>query len=112
MPSTDNIDIWYGVIFIHKGYYADAVFKFRIKVPETYPVHPPEVHFLLDVFHPLVNQDRQLSLLPRFPDWRPKRDYLFHVLQYISAVFRKRTLDSLTEDMCSNKEAFQVYFSC
>jgi ubiquitin-protein ligase len=109
MPSSDNIDVWYGTVFVHKGYYADAVFKFRITVPEFYPVAAPIVHFLSDIYHPLVDTDRQLDLSPRFPEWKPKRDYIFHVLQYMSAIFRRRTLDSLDEEACPNKEAIHLY---
>jgi hypothetical protein len=53
------------------GYYADAVLKFTVQFPADYPSRPPVVHFLSDVFHPLIGpQDGVLNLKPRFRPWR------------------------------------------
>ncbi|CAG8464540.1 1372_t:CDS:2 [Cetraspora pellucida] len=37
MPSADNFYIWYGVLFVHKGYYKGGVFKFKLNIPIEYP---------------------------------------------------------------------------
>ena len=28
---------WYGVLFVHKGYYKNGVFKFKLNIPSEYP---------------------------------------------------------------------------
>jgi len=37
MPSADNFHTWYGVLFVHKGYYKNGVFKFKLNIPSEYP---------------------------------------------------------------------------
>lgn len=29
--------VWFGVIFLHEGFYAEAVFRFNIIIPDTFP---------------------------------------------------------------------------
>ncbi|KAL1936497.1 hypothetical protein VTP01DRAFT_631 [Rhizomucor pusillus] len=109
MPSSDNINVWYGVIFVHKGYYRSGVFKFRMTIPESYPNNPPSVTFLTDMFHPLVDVQGNVSLSQRFPTWRPYQDYIFHVLHYLKNMFKRVVLDGLMDKHCNNKEAYRLY---
>ncbi|KAF9583119.1 hypothetical protein BGW38_010205 [Lunasporangiospora selenospora] len=90
-------------------YYRDAVFKFKLMIPPEYPDRRPTVHFLSDMFHPLIDEYGQLVLQYQFPQWRPHRDYLFHVLHYIKAVFKKCVLDTVVERQAVNKEAHRMY---
>ncbi|KAG7096975.1 hypothetical protein E1B28_004371 [Marasmius oreades] len=69
MPSTESIMIWDGVLFVHQGYYSDAILKFRISFPSKYPERPPKVQFITEVFHPLVATDGTLSLTPQIRTW-------------------------------------------
>ncbi|KAF7332197.1 UBC-like protein [Mycena kentingensis (nom. inval.)] len=112
VPS-DNIAIWDCVLFVHKGYWADAVFKFRLTFPHNYPEAPPSVKFVTDVvFHPLVSQNSGVfNLAPRFRPWRPKEHRIFDVLHYIKASFKKHALDEVKEADCLNKEAFRYHES-
>lgn len=32
-----NLSAWYGVLFVHKGYYKNGVFKFKLEIPSEYP---------------------------------------------------------------------------
>ncbi|KAH8111935.1 UBC-like protein [Phellopilus nigrolimitatus] len=108
IPSTETILAWDGVLFVHQGYYADSILKFRIRFPFTYPTRAPTVTFATDVFHPLISQeDGTLNVAPRFSPWRPKQDHVFHLLHWIKVVFKKETLDNLKESDCLNKEAFR-----
>ncbi|ORY94005.1 ubiquitin-conjugating enzyme/RWD-like protein [Syncephalastrum racemosum] len=109
MPSSDNLNIWYGVIFVHKGYYRSGVFKFRMTIPESYPTHPPSVTFLTDMFHPLVDVQGNVSITQQFPTWRPYQDYIFHVLHYLKNMFKKVVLEGLVDKHCLNKEAYRLY---
>ncbi|KAI8139794.1 ubiquitin-conjugating enzyme/RWD-like protein [Fennellomyces sp. T-0311] len=109
MPSTDNLNVWYGVLFVHKGHYRSGVFKFRMTIPESYPNHPPSVTFMTDMFHPLVDVQGNLSISQQFPTWRPYQDYLFHVLHYVKNIFKRVVLDGLVDKHCLNKEAYRLY---
>ncbi|KAI9232131.1 MAG: ubiquitin-conjugating enzyme/RWD-like protein [Podila humilis] len=109
MPAVDNINLWFGTLFVHKGYYRNAVFKFQLVIPPEYPERRPTVHFLSDLFHPLIDQHGQLALQYQFPQWRPHRDYLFHVLHYVKAIFKKCVLDTVVEKQAVNKEAYRMY---
>ncbi|KAF9112021.1 hypothetical protein BGX27_004106 [Mortierella sp. AM989] len=100
---------WFGTLFLHKGYYRDAVFKFQLLIPPDYPDRRPTVQFLSDMFHPLIDNHGQLALQYQFPQWRPHKDYLFHVLHFVKAVFKKCVLDSIVEKQAVNKEAYRMY---
>ncbi|KND04573.1 uncharacterized protein SPPG_00294 [Spizellomyces punctatus DAOM BR117] len=107
-PSPDNVNEWHGVVFIHRGYYKEGVFKFIIQIPRTYPHDPPAVLFLTDMFHPLIGRDGYFNLAQQFPQWRPRRDYICHILHYIKNSFRESVLTSLQEHSCRNPEAYKM----
>ncbi|RUS22628.1 hypothetical protein BC937DRAFT_88233 [Endogone sp. FLAS-F59071] len=100
---------WFGSLFVHKGYYRNGVFKFRISIPPEYPERAPTVDFLTDMFHPLVDQKGGFNMGQQFPAWRPHQDYIFHVLHYIKNAFKKVVLDNLLEKYAKNKEAYRMY---
>lgn len=91
IPFADDPSIWDAVLFIHQGepyrslpvsllkakvtwrqgYYTDSILKFRLIFPHNYPEQPPTVHFVTDVFHPLIShQDGTFNLAPKFNPWR------------------------------------------
>ncbi|KLO16490.1 UBC-like protein [Schizopora paradoxa] len=108
LPSPKSMLLWEGVLFVHQGYYADAVLKFHITFTEDYPNQMPTVKFLTDIFHPLVSQeDGILNMIPRFSPWRPKQDHVFDVLHFIKLAFKKQMLDNVKESDCLNKEAYK-----
>ncbi|CAG8505134.1 6389_t:CDS:2 [Funneliformis caledonium] len=103
MPSADNFHTWYGVLFVHKGYYKNG--------------RPPAVTFIFTLinnidglFHPLIDPNTgSFSLSQQFKDWVPHKYYIFHVLHYIKKSFKKTVLDNLLEKHCPNKKAFSTY---
>ncbi|KAK3818903.1 MAG: ubiquitin-conjugating enzyme/RWD-like protein [Benniella sp.] len=109
MPAADDMHQWFGTLFIHKGYYRDAVFKFQLLIPQDYPDRRPTVRFTSDMWHPLIDNQGYLALQYQFPQWRPHRDYLFHVLHFIKAAFKKCVLDTIVEKQAVNKEAYRMY---
>ncbi|KAF9956775.1 hypothetical protein BGZ72_002461 [Mortierella alpina] len=109
MPAADNMNLWFGTLFVHRGYYRNAVFKFKLVIPPEYPDRRPTVHFLSDMWHPLIDGNGQLALQYQFPQWRPHRDYLFHVLHFVKAVFKKCVLDTIVEKQAVNKEVLRIY---
>ncbi|KAF8231902.1 UBC-like protein [Tricholoma matsutake] len=111
VPSAESLLVWGAVFFVHQGYYADAVLNFRLTFPVDYPEAHPVVHFVTDVFHPLIGQDGVFNLSPRFRPWRPKEHHVFDILHYIKAAFKKHALDKINESDCFNKEAFRYHNS-
>jgi len=95
--------------FVHQGYYADSILKFRLTFPGNYPESPPAVDFATDVFHPLISQTGNFNLSPRFRPWRPKEHHAFDVLHWVKVAFKKHALDQFEEGDCFNKEAFRLY---
>ncbi|KAK0468350.1 UBC-like protein [Desarmillaria tabescens] len=111
VPSKESLFIWDAIFFVHQGYYADGIFKFRLLFPPNYPDRPPTVQFTTDMFHPLISANGIFNLAPRFHPWRPKEHFVFHVLHYIKASFKKPVLDKITEADCLNKEAYRYHDS-
>jgi hypothetical protein len=56
VPSFDDLRTWHGTVFVRKGYYQGAVFKFIVKLPLEYNDHGiyPRIFLLNDVFNPFV----------------------------------------------------------
>jgi len=109
VPSVDTMLVWDGVFFVHQGYYASSILRFSLTFTK-YPEKAPVVHFISDVFHPLIAQEDGLfSLAPRLPVWRSNEHHVFDVLHWIKAAFKKDALDRLKEKDCLNKEAFRLY---
>ncbi|KAJ3226954.1 hypothetical protein HK099_003746 [Clydaea vesicula] len=113
MPVVNNLYEWYGVIFIHRGYYKEGVFKFKLTIPESYPLEGPKINFITDMFHPLIstNFDREFSLKQQFSKWRPQKDFICHVLHYLKNCFKEAVLSNLQEQYCLNKEAYSMFFT-
>lgn len=110
MPSFDNMLVWYGVIFVHHGYYRKGVFKFRIELPRHYPNVRPEVYFIGPVHHPYVRANGHLDLSLPFKQWIPKQHFIIHVLQFMKKMFYK--IDVLVIDdpkHAPNPEALELY---
>ncbi|KAI8853092.1 ubiquitin-conjugating enzyme/RWD-like protein, partial [Chytridium lagenaria] len=95
-PHPDDLHEWHGVLFIHRGYYKEGVFKFVMTIPDGYPEEGPSVRFVTDMFHPLIdNRDGLFSLRQQFPQWRAHKDYLCHVLHYIKNSFKEAVMANL-----------------
>ncbi|KAF8484720.1 UBC-like protein [Russula ochroleuca] len=110
IPFADDPFIWDAVLFIHQGYYTDSILRFRLTFPHNYPERPPTVHFITDVFHPLIShQDGTFNLAPKFNPWRPNEHHVYDVLYCIKGSFKKHTLDQIKENDCLNKEAFRYH---
>jgi len=101
---------WHGAMFVHQGYYAGAILRFRLQFPNEYPRHPPNVFFETDTFHPLVStKDGKMNLGGRFQPWIPGEHHVFDILYYIKSVFKKDILDRLDQGDAFNHEAFRIY---
>ena len=88
-----QIKVWHGVLFIHRGYFKEGIFKFQIHIPEEYPDEGPSVYFMTDMFHPLISTSNgAFSLKQQFPIWRPQKDFICHVLHYIKNSFKESSM--------------------
>ncbi|KDQ17310.1 hypothetical protein BOTBODRAFT_30123 [Botryobasidium botryosum FD-172 SS1] len=116
VPSVESMFVWDGVFFVHQalsyhsrafGFYSRSSLRFRLTF-NNYPEKAPAVHFITDVFHPLISQkDGLFSLAPRIPTWLPKEHHVFDVLHWIKTAFKRDALDRLKEKDCLNKEAYR-----
>lgn len=97
------------MLFIHRGYYAGAVYRFTLDVPASYPAAPPTVRFMTECFHPLVDPATgRFDLRSRFPQWRARIDFLCHVLHFLKGSFKRQGLERIKDEgSCQNKEAFR-----
>lgn len=109
LPSAESIMIWDGVLFVHQGYYSDAILKFRLTFPSKYPERPPKVQFITEVFHPLVAPDGSFNFAPQIRTWLPGHHHVFDILHFIKAAFKSYTLQKVEEGDCFNKEAYRLF---
>ncbi|KNC77631.1 hypothetical protein SARC_09912 [Sphaeroforma arctica JP610] len=58
-PSTEFDLLWHGVVFPTKGPYIDGIFRFDMKMPDTYPQRRPSVRFTSFIYHPQNFDDFQ-----------------------------------------------------
>ncbi|KAI8324157.1 UBC-like protein [Martensiomyces pterosporus] len=110
MPSLQSINVWHGVMFVKRGYWRDAVIRFRIDIPREYPNRHPIISLVSPVFHPLVRrEDGRFALEQQFPKWTPYSDYIFHALYYFKNAFKNRVLKQLEPRDCYNIDAYMKF---
>uniref|UniRef100_A0A7S3FT38 UBC core domain-containing protein n=1 Tax=Strombidium rassoulzadegani TaxID=1082188 RepID=A0A7S3FT38_9SPIT len=62
-PQDDDITDWDCVIFGPEDtIWEGGVFKLKIKFPPNYPVEPPKVKFLTQMFHPNIYSSGEICL--------------------------------------------------
>ncbi|KAJ3238966.1 hypothetical protein HDU81_006781 [Chytriomyces hyalinus] len=109
MPEADNLNEWWGVLLLHRGYYKEGVFKFHVQIPEDYPSEGPIVRFTTDMFHPLVDRSGFFNMRQQFPAWRANKDFICHLLHYIKNSFKEAVLANLEESNCPNRDAYNMF---
>ncbi|KAI8622085.1 ubiquitin-conjugating enzyme/RWD-like protein [Chytriomyces sp. MP71] len=95
MPEPNNLNEWWGVLMLHRGYYREAVFKFHLSIPDDYPSEGPTLRFITEMFHPLVDRSGFFNMRQQFPVWRPNKDYICHLLHYAKNSFKEAVLANL-----------------
>ncbi|KAJ2722961.1 hypothetical protein GGI07_002973 [Coemansia sp. Benny D115] len=110
MPSLGSINVWYGVMFVKRGYWRDAVVRFRIDIPREYPRTHPIIRLSTSVSHPLVRlEDGRFALEQQFPQWTPYTDFIYHALHYFKNAFKNRVLRQLQPKDCYNIGAYMKF---
>jgi ubiquitin-protein ligase len=122
---------WQGIICIHKGYYAGAVFRFMLKL-DKYPETLPHVVFQGNVWHPLVSKQGELNLaaalgavkvrteqatipanesscLPNHQQSPTSSVNISSILHGIKASFKKIVLDHIKETDAFDMDAFRAF---
>lgn len=110
VASTENDDELSGVIFVHRGYYAGAILRFRLVLPLAFPTRAPMVFFEgNDLMHPLVDsQTSRMLIASGFPNWDPRRDSLSKLLWFIKGAFKRFELDRLSDGVVANAESWRL----
>ena len=76
---------------MHTGYYTDSILKFRLIFPLNYPDRAPEVHFITDIFHPLISQqDGVFNIASRFRPWRYAISHIVAILAILNMIQAER----------------------
>lgn len=89
LPSPTSLRLFHGVIFLRRGFYSNAIFKFTMELPEGYnDVNTfPEITFDTKVYNPYVNDQGVLDLTAAYTKWDPHRHYLVTVLTFLKKIF-------------------------
>ncbi|SPO21040.1 uncharacterized protein UTRI_00517 [Ustilago trichophora] len=111
--DDDDTHLWHSVIFVQDGPFKGGIFRFDIVFPPTYPSATPQVFFPPTLLHPLVDPDTgRLLLSSRFPTaWRPRQDFVSHVLSFVKSCFSEESLEGLREGMVANPEVYRMFRS-
>ncbi|GLV38832.1 pendolino [Carabus blaptoides fortunei] len=108
IPSRESSLLWFGVIFVRSGFYNEAVFRFNISLPDTFPdCDHPKVTFTSDIFHPVIDgSSGELNLKAGFPEWKKGEHHIWQILKYINWIF-----DNLSGSIehAVNEEASYMY---
>ncbi|KAH8418356.1 hypothetical protein KR222_003060 [Zaprionus bogoriensis] len=90
IPSYSSALLWFGVVFIHSGLYADSVFRFSLLLPDNFPDGSslPTVIFQYATFHPhICPVSHSLDLTPFFTEWNKDEHHIWQILKTIQLVF-------------------------
>ncbi|CAM9848765.1 unnamed protein product [Chrysoparadoxa australica] len=118
MPSFEDIRRWFGVIFVRRGHYANAIFKFRVELPAEYNDKGtwPRVVFTTPIFNPLVDPvTKEFHIKYFYPQWDPhdnaKCCYMVGVLTYLKKIFYldNEFYTKCPANMALNSEALKLY---
>jgi len=112
LPSIHNIRLYFGVIFIRRGAYANAVFKFTIKLPTMYNgINTwPTVIFTApsNIYNSYIDYDTgELNVKEAFPRWDPQKHYLVTLLTYIKKIFYIKNFEN-TKNAILNFQAYDM----
>ncbi|CAF4760935.1 AKT-interacting protein [Pieris napi] len=113
IPSYENSFLWYGVIFVRTGIYAEGVFRFTLSLPEKFPDDTvPSITFTSQLYHPAVDAiSGHLNLNEVFSQWDKKQNHIWQILKYLLWIFNNINIKAPANNEASlmfktNKKAF------
>jgi ubiquitin-protein ligase len=86
---TSSPFIWDGVLFIRQGMYKNAILKFTVEIPSSFPDGVcPVVKFQPGVYHPQVTEETgEVNIAEKFMLSRKGPYHVHHVLEYVRSIF-------------------------
>ena len=76
---------------IKDGFYENAIFRFIVSFPETFPNNIPEITFQCPIFHPMISENGRLDLTMLFPEWNFNNgNQLINLLTKIRMIFSEK----------------------
>ncbi|OLY78846.1 Protein crossbronx-like protein [Smittium mucronatum] len=101
--------VWYGCLFLYHGLWNGGIFKFKVVFPEEYPEATPEIYFMTQVSHPLINPVNGFyNLSTFFPKWIPYEHNLFLALTFVKNSFKNSVLNSIKPEYCLNRNSYKL----
>ena len=116
VPSLDDVRLFHGVIFIRRGVFTNAIFKFTITCPPQYNdtnTHP-KVVFSSYVYNPFVHETGEVDLKIPYPEWIPHKHFLVTALTYIKKIFYIKDFSDLSEEAklkLPNQDAYNKFLN-
>ena len=117
VPSLDDVRLFHGVIFIRRGVFTNAIFKFTITCPPQYNdtnTHP-KVVFSSYVYNPFVHPETgEVHLKIPYPEWIPHKHFLVTALTYIKKIFYIKDFSDLSEEAklkLPNQDAYNKFLN-
>jgi ubiquitin-protein ligase len=111
VPSINDIRTFYGVIFIRKGAYANAIFKFTLSLPTAYNGTDtwPSLVFNTPVYNPHVHPHTgELDIQSAYPHWDCLKYHLITVLTFAKKIFYLDFVTDTNKHTFANMEAIQL----
>ncbi|KAL7493105.1 hypothetical protein ACHAWT_002188 [Skeletonema menzelii] len=117
VPSLDDVRLFHGVIFIRRGVFTNAIFKFTVTCPPQYNdtnTHP-KVVFSSYVYNPHVHPETgEVDLKIPYPEWIPHKHFLVTALTYIKKIFYIKDFSDLSEEAklkLPNQDAYNKFLN-
>ncbi len=117
VPSLDDVRLFHGVIFIRRGPFTNAIFKFTVTCPPGYNdtnTHP-KVVFSSYVYNPYVHPETgEVDLKIPYPEWIPHKHFLVSALTHIKKIFYIKDFSDLSEaakKRLPNQEAYDKFLN-
>eukprot|EP00794_Sanderia_malayensis_P010722 gene10722-11870_t len=86
-PSLKSLQVWYGVIFIRTGPYAEGIFHFKVILSDDYPYTRPSIRFDSNVYHNEVSTNGTFNLKNRSPSWSKCKSQIWEALYHMRQSF-------------------------
>ncbi|KAJ3268033.1 hypothetical protein HDV01_003522 [Terramyces sp. JEL0728] len=108
LVPSDDLFLWHGTVFIHRGFYKEGVFKFQINL-KHYPLECPTVKFTTKIFHPLIDPTDNILYLGKYENSWSSQYYISHILHYIKDIFKSQSIQEINELYCPHLEALKIF---
>lgn len=102
-PSLKSLQIWYGVVFVQTGLYAEGIFHFKVILNDDYPFSIPTIRFVSKVYHPQVSANGYLTVGHSVPQQKKGQGAIWNALKYTRDCFH-----NIDENASCNEEVLRI----